>query len=337
MPDDLPTLPRPWRAIRVLAAHRSGDQLYSRGVLAERVADGTPAFAKVFDFSRGAADLPEDRRRELLEQTFAFERAMLERCRRRGLRGVVRLLAAGRTGAGQTVAGEPVLILERAEGDLEHLLDAALAKPRLLSWRRRLEIIADVAEALGELHAAGMAHQDVKPSNVLLMGDGSVRLADLARGYAPRLVMPHAGFGIVGDRARAPVEQRFGVFAEDRAARGVSCDTYLLGSLIAEVFMRWPMTPLLRDALSPGVPWPRGRGSGYPPWDAATVEMLRAGLVRAGKELVTRLPRTMPRVAREDLIGVVVRACEPDPWERLKVHARGLTPVARRLRRLSRL
>ena len=56
-------------------------------------------------------------------------------------------------------------------------------------------VITAICEALVHIHARGWVHGDLKPSNVLLMADGSVRLADfgLARelegthAYAPRV------------------------------------------------------------------------------------------------------------------------------------------------------
>ncbi len=56
-------------------------------------------------------------------------------------------------------------------------------------------VITAICEALVHIHASGWVHGDLKPSNVLLMADGSVRLADfgLARelegthAYAPRV------------------------------------------------------------------------------------------------------------------------------------------------------
>ncbi|MFF9123393.1 protein kinase [Streptomyces sp. NPDC014889] len=68
--------------------------------------------------------------------------------------------------------GATVLVLEKARGSLAALLDAGPLPgtgPVLL---------AQICEGLAQLHRAGWVHGDLKPANVLLMPDGSVRLAD---------------------------------------------------------------------------------------------------------------------------------------------------------------
>ncbi|MGW1779240.1 protein kinase domain-containing protein [Streptomyces sp. NPDC002143] len=68
--------------------------------------------------------------------------------------------------------GATVLVLEKADDSLAALLKrdpAPAAGPALL---------AEICEGLTQLHRAGWVHGDLKPANVLLMKDGSARLAD---------------------------------------------------------------------------------------------------------------------------------------------------------------
>ncbi|MCL8011711.1 protein kinase [Streptomyces sp. AS02] len=68
--------------------------------------------------------------------------------------------------------GATVLVLEKAEGSLSALL---AADPRPAAGPA---LLAQICEGLAQLHHAGWVHGDLKPANVLLMADGSARLAD---------------------------------------------------------------------------------------------------------------------------------------------------------------
>src|SRR5262245_52394555 len=47
-----------------------------------------------------------------------------------------------------------------------------------LALERRLEIVADIAGALGEAHSRGVIHRDIKPSNILINENGEVKVLD---------------------------------------------------------------------------------------------------------------------------------------------------------------
>ena len=86
----------------------------------------------------------------------------------------------------------------------EYLLMAWCAGPDLATRYRRgplsvtevLRVGEQLADALGSMHDAGMAHGDVKPANVLTRGDGSVVLCDLGQATGDALVPPEDGFSI---------------------------------------------------------------------------------------------------------------------------------------------
>ena len=82
-------------------------------------------------------------------------------------RHIVRLLDRG------AHDGLPVMALELMEGDLAHFVSArAPAAWQVLTW------IGQINQALAKVHQSGWLYLDLKPANVLLTGNGAVKLAD---------------------------------------------------------------------------------------------------------------------------------------------------------------
>jgi tRNA A-37 threonylcarbamoyl transferase component Bud32/tetratricopeptide (TPR) repeat protein len=101
---------------------------------------------------------------------FRREAELLARCGRHP--GIVRVHAVG-----ETPAGAPYLILDLVEGET---LERALERAGRLDPSRAARLVLEISRALGFMHAQGILHRDVKPSNVLLEGglDGTPRLTD---------------------------------------------------------------------------------------------------------------------------------------------------------------
>jgi hypothetical protein len=119
--------------------------------------------------------------------------------------------------------GTVVLAMERAAGSLHDLLAAGTPPDPVEAAR----LIGEICEALVHVHASGWVHGDLKPANVLLMCDRSVRLADF--GLARELDGTHAYSPRLGSSDYLPPEWWSERIGQQGIATRTTADVWALG------------------------------------------------------------------------------------------------------------
>ena len=182
--------------------------------------------------------------------------------------GAPRLLAAGEDD------GRPYLLLEWIRGVPAPTAAQELRRaPRARRRRALLGLCRAVASAYARLHAAGVVHSDVHPSNVLVAGDGSVTLLDFGVARAPGAAdpllagAPRAGvpFFFEPEYAAAVLARRMPPASDPRGEQyGVAALLYMLVTGAHYLDFSLEQDEMLRQiAEDPPLPF---SGRGLEPW-----------------------------------------------------------------------
>jgi serine/threonine-protein kinase len=86
------------------------------------------------------------------------------------------------------------LVMERVYGvSLASLIDQRVAGGSSFTLAESLDLLIGLAEAVGAIHAAGIAHRDLKPDNIIVAPGGRVVVIDFGIFAAECAVLPAAG------------------------------------------------------------------------------------------------------------------------------------------------
>jgi serine/threonine-protein kinase len=113
--------------------------------------------------------------------------------------GIASVLDYGEVTTAAGAAPTAFLVMELVKGEP---LSALLAREGRLGLDRSLKIVGQAALAVGAAHRAGLVHRDVKPANLLVGPDGTVKVTDFGvaqalgqgRGDQRELLVGTAGY-----------------------------------------------------------------------------------------------------------------------------------------------
>lgn len=215
--------------------------LWIMGSVGPLLGDGEPRYRLLETIGQGSSSTVYQATDRLLatDSSEALVAVKLSRCDRAGdaddlltearnarsveHRNVLRVLDCGRTADGRVFT-----VLEMVEGPT---LDGHLARSPGLARRDLVRLLLDAARGLEAIHAAGLVHCDLKPANMLIGPDGTLKIADFGAATAQTRKAPLADPGtpdVRGTLAFMAPEQ----FRLERGALTPSSDIFSFGATL---------------------------------------------------------------------------------------------------------
>ncbi|MEI2672698.1 MAG: protein kinase [Chitinophagaceae bacterium] len=280
--------------------------VFSRGYIVQK--NGKKAFLKAMDLYKALnAGLKAV---ESATRQFNFELDLQSLCRDKRLSNIVKLLENGEYDVPTIQTDDEIfkrvyyMIFELADGgDIRRELSFDSYKSD--SWKSF--VLHRVAVALTQLHKNDIAHQDLKPSNILAFkNENEYKLSDLGRSSSKNHSAPTDSIPFPGDTSYAPPEYKYGFIPNDYHDRRYGSDAYLLGSMISFLYCGLGALSLTLMNL------PRQYHSNA----SGSFADVLPFLINAHTKAIINLKPNLPNEYREELAKIYFELCHPDPQVR---------------------
>ena len=274
----------------------------------------TRAFVKAIDFRRAFGEADFIQALNQLTGHILWERSLMEFCRGEAMSRVVTLLDYEdiilEEDQGDQTKKICCFVFEIGEGDLRRKFDFSNAP--LNSWR--LSVLRDVALALDQLHRRGIAHLDVKPSNVISLestieNSNIMKLGDLGRSIRRDVAGPFDDLGWPGDTQYAPPEKWYRHKCSNWRDERESADAYQLGSIFVFLYAGISLNDMIFAELPNQFHPYRYNGE----FDNDLISVLKQAIT---KSLTLRVFPELPAQIKLELQEILLELTAPDPKKR---------------------
>ena len=273
---------------------------------------GERAFLKALDFLKIISPGSPDPAKQMAELTnsFVYERDLLRQCREANLKKIIRAITDGELTIDNIQV--PYIIFELADSDVR--LQANKLARFDLAWAIRT--MHHVATGIKQLHSREIAHQDLKPSNILLVNGVERKISDLGRSATRGCNLFHMDLLVAGDRNHAAIEGLYGYAPTEWRDRRYGSDAYQLGSLLVFMLTSLSATTLILQALDekyrPGI-W----GGSY--------QAVLPYLEEAFQRVIEFVSKHIPDIpVKEELLQITKMLCHPNIDQRGDPISRGI-------------
>lgn len=265
--------------------------------------NGETGFLKAFNYQYAFRAIGQsmDRLREMTER-FTYERDLLNFCRDHGMRRVVSAIDYGE----YQEPGEvpvPYLVFEVASGSLKTI--DHLENPDVV-WK--LRAFHGALAGLAQLHRGKIAHQDIKPSNILVFGQTVSKISDLGSAIQEgnRLAWDTPD-RVLTDMRYAPVELLYGHISQDWNTRRYGADLFMLGGLLSVMLTGSNVLSAILKRLRPEEHWSCFGG---------TYRDILPSIQMAFHEALEDIRISLPKRIQHHVISILEQLAHPIPEER---------------------
>lgn len=296
-------------SVRLCAAKNPTGGCHSMGFSA-RAPDGRLAFVKILDttIDESADDPLADLKARV--DAFLYERDIVLKTLERKMSAIVRAIDFGQIDFDPGTNPAYYLLFELAQGDLREQVDLE----RRFDLAYRLRVLHTTAKGLSQLHYSQIAHQDLKPSNIVTFersvnGDPeTTKIADFGHAHDRKVPRPGTDRIVAGDPTWAPPEQLYGHRLDEWETRRFSADLYQLGSLTVFLFLGISATDCIGGHLRPEHHWDVWCGGRYAD--------IQPHLIEGTQAMLDELAAEVDPLVREELLSLTGYLLDPDPLRR---------------------
>jgi len=197
----------------------------------------------------------------------------------------------------------PYMVFEFADDMAKNLLSDVTKEASTAS---SLMCLHESFVAVKQLHNHGIAHQDIKPSNLLLI-DNRTKIGDLGRSSQKGKEAVHDNYCVAGAVPYSPPELIYSQVSPNWETRRVACDMYMLGGMIVFYYTGEPLTAIILNKLEPEL---------HPAKVRCDFEQVLPSLYSTMNNIYADIESKISHEYREELMSIIKQLTDPDPMKR---------------------